>query len=620
MRKAILLLLPLLMLVGSAHAMVISEIMAYPSSDEKTNEWIELYNDAEAEIDIANWTLRDSLKNDSLKGYIDAASTLIPAKHYALITDRTTTVYASLSVNSGAIRISVTDESLGNGLNNNGEAIAILDAEDKIIDEVTYPKATKGLSYQRSEAGWKQDFPSPGFPNTIKDDEGNLEGEVSLGGGETSEDSKSGSGSNEPGSVNGTEGKEETGGAGGAGGGQEKSKSEQQTPNNLSESSEADKAFDENVIALSRGDNSTKGQMGGLDSCDWKVELLFPFKDNQSEKSQRVRLRAIKIAGKEASLTARLSIHDKGGQLLKELTVWDRVTAVRQKTSPEISPGLESGGETAYEAELETSCVDVDKGNNRYVEVVSVFPEKNVTSTIEIINITYQNNQSYASFGERLITTLQVKKGTTKKGTITVSVQGEERVSNETRISDILSEETMMVDVSVRLKENCNGKFQDGEYEVQAIGLDTSGARSINISGKGDCRGEKIKKQPSKKGEGAGRESLAAVPSQDAIGAPGTRPKVFIDNTQSETLKEKRGYVSPSSQALIIGAMAFLALILTIGASSITFWVLKRKGGGKRTDTRKVSSQSNRNLFKAGRNKKKDGSSGKRDDQVQGNN
>ena len=96
-------------------SIIISEIYPYPSSGD---EFIELYNATDQNIDISGWKLADLAKSYTLSG-------IIPAKSYKLY-------------NQSETKIS---------FNNTSETITLIDNHNQTQSTTSYTKAYKGLSY-----------------------------------------------------------------------------------------------------------------------------------------------------------------------------------------------------------------------------------------------------------------------------------------------------------------------------------------------------------------------------------------------------------------------------------------------------------------------------------------
>jgi hypothetical protein len=145
---------------------IINEIMADTIADESLNEWIELYNNDSASINVSNWIIGDDKDNDTIEGGLyNNEGTIIPAFGFAIITDEATRVYNNFNVSSDAIRLYVDDGAIGNGLGNAGETIYLYDKDYNLIDKKNYNKTTEDLSWAYLNESLHKSDPTPGFPN-----------------------------------------------------------------------------------------------------------------------------------------------------------------------------------------------------------------------------------------------------------------------------------------------------------------------------------------------------------------------------------------------------------------------------------------------------------------------
>ena len=96
---------------------IINEILPNPTGSDTGNEWIELYNPSDAQIDLNGWEIRDKTGSFSLDGFI------VAPKGYLV-------VYPSVSLNN-------SDEEL------------TLDDNQGYQDKITYQTSTSGISLER---------------------------------------------------------------------------------------------------------------------------------------------------------------------------------------------------------------------------------------------------------------------------------------------------------------------------------------------------------------------------------------------------------------------------------------------------------------------------------------
>ncbi|RJQ59570.1 MAG: T9SS C-terminal target domain-containing protein [Stygiobacter sp.] len=109
-------------------SVVINEINYNCSSVFDTEDWIELYNPDDKNVDLSNWILRDSKSNQ----HVSAAGITINAKGY-LVFCRDTVKFKKQRPNVKNII-----GNFGFGLSSDDEQITLLDSSNKIIDEVGY--------------------------------------------------------------------------------------------------------------------------------------------------------------------------------------------------------------------------------------------------------------------------------------------------------------------------------------------------------------------------------------------------------------------------------------------------------------------------------------------------
>jgi len=115
----------------------ISEFMAYPESGD---EWVELYNDNGFEVDLYGWYIDDIAEGGSPPRQI--SGTISPKSQ------------KQFSLNSNAY------------LNNGGDDVRLLNANQAEKDKVSFETTSKGKSWSKDKNGkWCQLDPSPNAPN-----------------------------------------------------------------------------------------------------------------------------------------------------------------------------------------------------------------------------------------------------------------------------------------------------------------------------------------------------------------------------------------------------------------------------------------------------------------------
>jgi hypothetical protein len=123
-------------------AVVINEFMAVNSvtaadQDGEYDDWIELYNLTNEEIDLTGYYLTDSKKN--LTKWRFPAGTTITAKGYLIVWADTDTMQQGLHTNYK--------------LSSLGERVILLSPDVKVLDKVEYDAQTSELAYARVPNG-----------------------------------------------------------------------------------------------------------------------------------------------------------------------------------------------------------------------------------------------------------------------------------------------------------------------------------------------------------------------------------------------------------------------------------------------------------------------------------
>ncbi|MCD6149280.1 lamin tail domain-containing protein [bacterium] len=125
-----------------SHSVYINEILPNPSGEEKLNEYIELYNSGDKNIDLSQWILKDSSKSGK---FIFPENSLIKSKKF-------------LAVHRADFKFA---------MNNSGsETIYFLDPNENIVFSIFYSKAKEDVSYNFNGRGWRWSrFLTPGAEN-----------------------------------------------------------------------------------------------------------------------------------------------------------------------------------------------------------------------------------------------------------------------------------------------------------------------------------------------------------------------------------------------------------------------------------------------------------------------
>ena len=123
---------------------VINEILPSPEGPDEEEEWIEIFNRNDFEVDLSSWQIADTI--GSTNTYIFFEGTKILPKGFLVLSRPT---------------IKIT-------LNNDGDGLNLIQPDGKIIDSVTYEKAPRGQSYNRIDSQWAwSNVLTPGLVNSI---------------------------------------------------------------------------------------------------------------------------------------------------------------------------------------------------------------------------------------------------------------------------------------------------------------------------------------------------------------------------------------------------------------------------------------------------------------------
>lgn len=144
---------------------IFNEILPSPDGPDETEEWIELYNQNNFEVDISEWKIQDT--EGSATTYTFSANTKMGPNKYLVLTRPETKIT----------------------LNNTGDGLTLLQPDDKIIDKVLYNKAPRNQSYNRTDLDWAWSAElTPGKKNIVSALEKSAETQNSMAGQEGEND------------------------------------------------------------------------------------------------------------------------------------------------------------------------------------------------------------------------------------------------------------------------------------------------------------------------------------------------------------------------------------------------------------------------------------------------
>jgi competence ComEA-like helix-hairpin-helix protein len=112
-----------------ASGVYINEILPSPKGADETDEWIELYNSNNSDVDLSGWQVQDTEGTPTT---------------YIFPKDSTISAYGVLVLKRPDTKIM---------LNNDKDGLNLLTPDKKIVDSVIYAKAPTGQSYNKT-SGW----------------------------------------------------------------------------------------------------------------------------------------------------------------------------------------------------------------------------------------------------------------------------------------------------------------------------------------------------------------------------------------------------------------------------------------------------------------------------------
>ena len=138
---------PLLEIVESItypSGIIFSEILPSPKGADETEEWIEIFNKNNFEIDLSGWQIMD--KAGKTSAYAIPAGIKISAMEFLVLWRQETKII----------------------LNNDGDGLDLTNPGGEITDSVSYKKTTLGQSYGLINSNWVwSENPTPGAVNII---------------------------------------------------------------------------------------------------------------------------------------------------------------------------------------------------------------------------------------------------------------------------------------------------------------------------------------------------------------------------------------------------------------------------------------------------------------------
>ena len=119
-----------LQIIAYPSGVVFNEILPSPEGPDKKEEWIEILNKNDFEVDLSKWKVSDSIGTTNT--YIFPDGIKIKAKGYLILS---------------RVETKIT-------LNNSGDGLSLIQPNDNLIDSVAYKKSLLGQSYSLTDSGW----------------------------------------------------------------------------------------------------------------------------------------------------------------------------------------------------------------------------------------------------------------------------------------------------------------------------------------------------------------------------------------------------------------------------------------------------------------------------------
>lgn len=122
----------------------INEILPSAEGSDEKEEWIEVFNQNNFEVNLSSWQILDVI--GATKTYTFPEETKISPQGFLIFSRPITKIT----------------------LNNDGDGLNLIRPDGRIIDSVNYEKAPRGQSYNRTETGWAwSETLTPGLANII---------------------------------------------------------------------------------------------------------------------------------------------------------------------------------------------------------------------------------------------------------------------------------------------------------------------------------------------------------------------------------------------------------------------------------------------------------------------
>jgi len=127
---------------------IFNEILPSPDGPDAENEWIELFNENNFDVNLFDWKIKDSV--GSVTTYLFPKNSIIKRKSYLIVLRPETKII----------------------LNNDADSLSLLQPNNAMIDTVSYKKAPRAQSYSLIDSSWFwSEKPTPENDNIIEQKE-----------------------------------------------------------------------------------------------------------------------------------------------------------------------------------------------------------------------------------------------------------------------------------------------------------------------------------------------------------------------------------------------------------------------------------------------------------------
>ncbi|MEK6916312.1 MAG: hypothetical protein AABW92_01080 [Nanoarchaeota archaeon] len=480
------------------------------------NEWVELY--ANESYNLSNLEIKDNFSTDqitccgdNLCGYV------VPENTYFIISEQDNTL------NFSSLIFCVDDNSIGNGLGNSWDNITLL--ENNIsLDNVFYGKETeKGNSLSKINNIWLETTPTPGAENFFYEEQINEIPDIRLGNNlpeivftnvmykpfiienldypEFNEQINS--------TIYYNVSRDST----------------------ILKEGTKEVLFKSHTITISEvvfeivGNHTTCSRISTLNVNDTNFTNNFFCKtinvvpSEQAECNISLKMttdKQIYEEGENVNIFHNLNnktfpfeieywIEDIFGEVVKQKTTTSNTD--KKSYTPKIIVA-----EKAFVVSsnlTHTACNNIE--NNTLKQSIVVFRgnvleekilEKEIKNSIAIVGISPPN----PAFGDIIKIKLEIAKGNTSKNAIKTYVKGKNIISETSSFNIYGTNKEFSFSIPLLLKDNCNNKYDAGEYEVIVEGLELEVLKTITIKANPSCptennieKAEQEKQSPAQK-------------------------------------------------------------------------------------------------------------------------